>query len=107
LIWQNKGNVDKALEYYVNAVKHDPFMVTAWINMTSVYLMLRNDVKALEAAKEAAKLEPDFPVVQNNLAVALYYNNDFQAARTHVDRAIKFGYEVDPRFLEALSKENS
>ena len=95
------------MEYYTNAVKNDPYMVTAWINMTSVHLMLRNDDKALEAAREAAKLEPDFPVVQNNLAVALYYNNDFSAARKHVDKAVKLGYEVDPRFLEALNKENS
>jgi tetratricopeptide (TPR) repeat protein len=88
-------------------VKHDPKLVTAWINMTSVYLMLRNDDKALESAQEAIKLEPDFPMAQNNLAVALYYNNDFQAARKHADKAIGLGYEVDQRFLDALSKELS
>jgi len=39
--------------------------------MSSVYLMMSDDTKALEAAKEAVALEPDFPVAQNNLAVAL------------------------------------
>ncbi|MFC1837797.1 tetratricopeptide repeat protein, partial [Thermodesulfobacteriota bacterium] len=107
LIWQNKGDAAKALEYYLNAVKHNPKLITVWINMTSVHLMLRNDDKALEAAQEAVKLDPDFPVAQNNLAVASYYNNDFQAAKKYADKALALGYEVDQRFLDALSKELS
>jgi Flp pilus assembly protein TadD len=75
--------------------------------MTSVYLMLRNDDKALEAAKQAVKLEPDFPMAQNNLAVAFYYNGDFTAARKHADKAIALGYDVDQRFLDALQAELS
>jgi tetratricopeptide (TPR) repeat protein len=73
--------------------------------MTSVNLMARNDAKALEAAQEAVKLEPDFSMAQNNLAVALYYNGNYQAAKTHADKAIKLGYTVDQRFLEALNQE--
>ena len=75
--------------------------------MTSVHLMLSNDDKALETAQEAVKLEPDFPVAQNNLAVALFYNNDFQAAKKHADKAGDLGYAVDQRFLDALNKELS
>ena len=107
LIWQNKGDAAKALEYYTDAVKHDPKLVTVWINMTSVYLMLKNDDKALEAAREAVKLEPDFPVAQNNLAVAFYYNGDYPSAKKHADKAIGLGYEVDQRFLDALNQELS
>ena len=107
LIWQNKGDAVKALEYYTDAVKHNPNLVTVWLNMTSVHLMLRNDEKALETAQEAVKLEPDFPMGQNNLAVAYYYNSDFQAAKKHVDKAIELGYEVDQRFLDALNQELS
>jgi len=107
LIWQNRGDAVRALDYYMDAVRHDPKLVTVWINMTSVHLMLRNDDKALEAAKEAAKLEPDFPVAQNNLAVALYYNGDYQTARKHVEKAIDLGYAVDRRFLDALNQELS
>ena len=107
LIWQNKGDAAKALEYYTDAVKHNPKLVTVWINMTSVHLMLRNDDKALEAAREAVKLEPDFPVAQNNLAVALYYNGDYPSAKKHADKAIGLGYEVDQRFLDALNQELS
>ncbi|KPK32687.1 MAG: hypothetical protein AMK70_10185, partial [Nitrospira bacterium SG8_35_1] len=107
LIWQNKGDAVKALEYYTDAVRHDPKLVTVWINMTSVHLMLRNDDKALEAAGEAVKLEPDFPMAQNNLAVALYYKGDYLAAKKHADKALALGYAVDQRFLDALSQELS
>ena len=75
--------------------------------MTSVHLMLRNDDKALEAARQAVKLEPDFPMAQNNLAVAFYYNGDYETAQKHVEKAIKLGYDVDQRFLDALNKELS
>ena len=105
LIWQNRGDAVRALEYYTNAIKHDPKLVTVWINMTSVHLMLRNDDKALEAAQEAVRLEPDFPMAQNNLAVALYYNGDFQAAKKHADKALALGYGVDQRFLDALNQK--
>jgi tetratricopeptide (TPR) repeat protein len=107
LIWQSQGDAARALEYYTNAVRHDPKLVTVWINMTSVHLMLRNDDKALAAAREAVKLEPDFPMAQNNLAVAFYYNGDYEAAKKHADRAIVLGYGVDQRFLDALNAELS
>jgi tetratricopeptide (TPR) repeat protein len=107
LIWQNKGDALRALEYYTDAVKHDPGLVTVWINMTSVHLMLRNDEKALEAAQQAVKLEPDFPMAHNNLAVAFYYNGEFKAARKHIEKAVALGYDVDQRFLDALNAEIS
>jgi tetratricopeptide (TPR) repeat protein len=72
-----------------------------------VYLMLRNDEKALEAAQKAVKLEPDFSMAQNNLAVAFYYNGDYEAARKHADKALELGYAVDQRFLDALNEEVS
>ncbi len=107
LIWQSRGDAARALGYYADAVRHDPKLVTVWINMTSVHLMLRNDDKALAAAQEAVKLEPDFSMAQNNLAVALYYNGNYQAARKHVDKATELGYDVDQRFLDALNRELS
>jgi hypothetical protein len=46
-------------------------------------------------------------MAQNNLAVAFYYNGDYQAARKHADKAIELGYDVDQRFLDALNRELS
>jgi Flp pilus assembly protein TadD len=60
---------------------------------------------ALKAAKEAVKLEPDIPMAHNNLAVALYYNKDFKAARKSLAKAKELGYAVDQRLVEAIEKE--
>ena len=49
------------------------------------YLGLANHPEIIKAAKEAVKLEPDSPMAHNNLGVALYYNNDFQAAKKDGD----------------------
>ena len=63
--------------------------------------------KAVDRAAEAVRLDPDFPVAQNNLAVALYYNKRYPEAKTHADKAAALGYEVDERFLAALNRELS
>jgi hypothetical protein len=42
-------------------------------------------------------------VAQNNLAVTYFYNKDYQAAKKHADKAKQLGYEVDQRFIDAIS----
>ena len=87
------------------ATMNDPKMHMAWINLASAQVMAGNFDLAVKAAKEAVKLEPDFPMAHNNLAVALYYNKDFQAAKKSLTKAKELGYAVDPRLVEAIENE--
>ena len=67
--------------------------------------MAGNMPEALEAARKGVDLDSEFPMGQNNLAVALFYNNDFQGAKKAAEKARDLGFPVDPRFFEAIAKE--
>ena len=84
---------------------NDPKMHMAWINLASAQVMAGNFALAVKAAREAVKLEPDAPMAHNNLAVALYYNNDFKAAKKSLTKAKELGYTVDQRLVEAIENE--
>jgi tetratricopeptide (TPR) repeat protein len=59
--------------------------------------------KSIDACKKALKIEPDFPIAHNNLAIALMEKGDFKQAIEHADRAVALGYEVAPQILEELA----
>ena len=102
LIHQHRNEVDKAIECYDTAVQIDPKLLTAWINLTSAYTMVSEDVKAVDAARQAVTLEPDSPMARNNLAVALYFKGEYNEAQRNMEKAQELGYSVDPRFVDAL-----
>jgi Flp pilus assembly protein TadD len=67
--------------------------------------MVEEDVKAVDAARQAVTLEPDSPMARNNLAVALYFKGEFKEAQRNMEKARELGYSVDPRFVEALRQK--
>lgn len=105
MIWWQKGDGDRSTASYKEALRYDAKMVTAWAGLTSAHIMTGKLTEALEAAKEGIKQDPDFPMGQNNLAVALFYNNDFAGAKAAAEKAKELGFPVDPRFFEAIDKE--
>jgi len=87
------------------ATKYDPEFTAAWINLASVQIQAQNYEKALEAAQEGVRLDPDFAMGHNNLAVAYFCNNDVAKAKQHVKKAQDLGYQVQQPFIDALEKE--
>ena len=69
MIWWQKGDSDLSIASYKKALRLDVKMITAWSGLTSAHIMAGNFTEALEAAREGIKLDPDFPMGQNNLAV--------------------------------------
>jgi Tfp pilus assembly protein PilF len=105
LILQQQGKVQEALTCYQKAVDIVPTMITAWINMTSVYTMLEEDDKAVESARQAISIEATSGLARNNLAVALYFKGEYKEAKEQLDRAKEYGYSVDSRFSHALDMQ--
>jgi tetratricopeptide (TPR) repeat protein len=105
MIWWQKGDGAKSTAAYKEALRYDAKMVTAWAGLTSAHIMTGKLTEALEAAQKGVKLDPDFPMGQNNLAVALFYNKDFSGAKVAAEKAKELSFPVDPRFFEAINKE--
>jgi Tfp pilus assembly protein PilF len=48
------------------------------------------------------EIQPQHPEAHYNLAVIYYEKGEFKLAIQHSDQAVKFGKNVDPKFLERL-----
>ncbi len=57
--------------------------------------------EAIKANLEAVKVEPEFPIAHNNLAVAFLQKEEYALAIQHCDKAETFGFQV----ADALKKE--
>jgi Flp pilus assembly protein TadD len=42
-------------------------------------------------------------MARNNLAVALYFKGEYNAAKQQIERAKELGYSVDSRFVQGLN----
>ncbi|HKJ66069.1 MAG TPA: hypothetical protein VJ969_11745, partial [Desulfopila sp.] len=71
----------------------------------SVLTMKGEDERALKAARKGVELEPESPLAHNNLAVALYFGEDFKKAMEHMEKASELGYSVDPQFKRSLEEK--
>ncbi len=75
------------------------------MNLTAVLTMKGEDERAVKAARKGLELEPDSPLGHNNLAVALYFGEQFAEAKHHMDKARELGYSVDANFVSSLEKK--
>lgn len=58
--------------------------------------------EAIEVYKKILEIEPNLAVAHNNLAVAYYYDKQYDLATKHIEIAQQLGYEVNPKFLEFI-----
>ena len=105
MIWQQQNEVEKAIEHYEKAIRIDDTLATVWMNLTSVLTMKGDDERALEAARKGLEHDSESPLAHNNLAVALYFSEQFSEAKKYMDKARELGYSVDPNFIASLEEK--
>jgi tetratricopeptide (TPR) repeat protein len=101
-IYFERGQVEAAISEFKNTISFDPRKAEAHNNMGAVYLNKRIFDEAISNFKSALAINPKYGDAHFNLAVAYYYKKDFLSAKTHAEKALELGYEVDPRLLKAL-----
>jgi TolB-like protein/cytochrome c-type biogenesis protein CcmH/NrfG len=101
--WTNRGDLQKSLEAYKQAVERDPEYALAHAGIASVYALLGqvpyDDIppreakpKARDAAARALQLDPQLTEAHAVLAnVAFSYDWDFDTAEREFQQAIKLG----------------
>jgi tetratricopeptide (TPR) repeat protein len=58
--------------------------------------------EAIISFQRTLEIQPQHPEAYYNLAVIYYEKGEFKLAIQHSDQAVKFGKNVDPKFLERL-----
>ncbi len=99
------GQVREAIEDYRRAIAHDARLAAPWNNLGWLYLQVGDGAAADEALEAAARLEPDGPHIQYNLALARLRQGDRTGARRAVERALELrrGYRQAQALLEELA----
>ena len=91
-----RGNIDAAITALERATHFNFRYLQAFATLANAYLMKGMIEKCIETNLKALKLEPDFAVVHNNLAIAYLETGKHALAITHCDSALSLGYEVAP-----------
>jgi len=96
-------SLNRALDYFTQAIVHDPGNAQAYVGMADTYNLLReytlmpeNEAykRAIAASKKAIELDDSLPEAHRSLAFGEVWGNwDFEAAEREFQRAI----ELNPR----------
>lgn len=100
---EDEEKVDKAIKNLRKAITHNKNFVQAYTTLGTAYFMKGLIEEGIKANLEAVKVQPEFPVAHNNLAVAYLENGEFEKAIIHCDRAEELGFEVAREIKDELA----
>jgi len=94
-IHQKTGSFKEAAKYYGKAVQYHPNYSVIWNNLGSVYVQDLRIYLAIEAFKQAIRIDDKYIGAHYNLSLAYERNGDAHLAKMHMEEAEK----IDPAFL--------
>lgn len=94
-VYDTFGITDKALVYYREWTRLDPFSNVAWQGVARTYFVQARYADALSASNEALALHPDDPVPKEYKCVSLAYLKRFDEAKAVLEQLSAAG--VPPR----------
>lgn len=93
----DRGEYDKAIEYYERAIKYKPDHAEAFNNIGNSLMKMNRPEAAVEAIKKAIELEPKNPKFYNNLGNALNQQGLKFMAMEQYEKAL----ELYPEYVHA------
>ncbi len=100
---EDEEKMDKAIKNLKKAIIHNKNFVQAYTTLGTAYFMKGLVAEGIKANLEAVKIQPEFPVAHNNLAVAYLESEQFDKAIVHCDKAEEFGFEVAKELKNELA----
>jgi tetratricopeptide (TPR) repeat protein len=99
---EDEEKVDKAIKHLKKAIIHNKYFVQAYATLGTAYYMKGLYEEGIQANLEAVKIQPEFPIAHNNLAVGYLERGEYQKAIVHCDKARELGYDVASDLMEEL-----
>jgi tetratricopeptide (TPR) repeat protein len=94
LAWQNKGEFDRAIADYSEAIRIEPDFAPVYSNRGSVWMEKGERDRAIADYNEAIRLVPKFALAYNSRGLAWQAKGDYDRAIADFDKATG----LDPRF---------
>ncbi len=100
---EDEEKMDKAIKNLKKAIIHNKNFIQAYATLGTAYFMKGLINECIKANLEAVKIQPEFPIAHNNLAVAYLENKEYSKAIEHCDKALKYGFEVAQKLKDELA----
>jgi O-antigen ligase/Tfp pilus assembly protein PilF len=97
------GRYDEAITYYKKALKLSPNKQAIYFGLVGAYLNKGENKKALEFAKTAFELEPEYMEARKNYAVTAIYNKEDKLAKDIIVSVFGNAIPDDDRFVRAYA----
>ncbi len=97
IAWGQKGQIDKAAEYYTKSIQIEPGNAKAHYNLGNLYLAQQKLNKAIVEYREAIRAMPDYVLAHNMLASVLLQTGQIDEAVMEFQQAVK----IDPNNKDA------
>lgn len=100
---EDEEKLDLAIKNLTKAIIHNAKFVQAYTTLGNAYLMKGLIDEAIKANLEAVKIQPEFPIAHNNLAVAYLEKKEYDKALFHCDKAQSLGFMVAEDMRQELA----
>ncbi len=100
--YQDAGKPREAIPLFQKAIELNAASAEANACLGAAYCAIGKNKDAIIWLKKALATDPKLAVAHNNIAVAYYYQKQYNLALRHCDKAIELGYQVPPKLLELL-----
>lgn len=107
LVFYLKGDYEKALEDFKMSLRINQNYAEAYNNMGLCFNMKGNNDKAITNFTTAITIKPGYAEAYNNRAVSFSKLKRYDEAKEDIQKALKLGARVNPRFLEYLQTVGS
>ncbi|MBF0204291.1 MAG: tetratricopeptide repeat protein [Desulfamplus sp.] len=99
----DEEKLDLAIKNLGKAIIHNSKFVQAYTTLGNAYLMKGLLDESIKANLEAVKIQPQFPIAHNNLAVAYLEKKEYDKALFHCDKAESLGFQVADAMKQELA----
>jgi tetratricopeptide (TPR) repeat protein len=94
LEWAQKGELDKALADFTEAIRLNPKEARAYTNRGNVWMLKKDYDQAIADYTEAIRLNPKMAEAYNNRGLAWIKKGDVAKAQADLEMAKKLGFPV-------------
>lgn len=98
IAYNNKGDNDKALQDYDQAINHKPDYTIAYNNRGLIYSRKGEHDRAILDFDQAIRTDPNYALAYNNRGLAYFRKGDYDRAIKNYDQAIK----LNPDYQRAI-----
>jgi Tfp pilus assembly protein PilF len=100
--YKDIGKYKEAIALYKKALGLDSNNLLICGELADTYIVMGNYKESITLYKKTLEIAPNLGVAHNNLAVAYYFEKQYDLAVKHCDKALNLGYKVTPKLLELL-----